>query len=73
MKYRCNIVYSLVSVAFIKIDGIKRLYKVQSDLIYPDYFVLSNNVGLTSFPDNQNRNYKERNFLQSKCQQRKQR
>jgi len=40
----------------------------QSDLVYPDYFVLSDNVSLARYPDNRNRKYRERNSFQSKCQ-----
>jgi len=32
---------------------------IQSDLVYPDYFVSCNNVGLAKYPDNRNRKYKE--------------
>jgi len=40
----------------------------KSDLVYPDYFVSSNNVGLAKYLDNRNRKYKERNSFQSKGQ-----
>jgi len=45
----------------------------QSDLVYPNHFVSSNNVSLARYWDNRNQNYIERNSFQSKCQQCKQR
>jgi len=43
-----------------------------SDILYPDYIVSPNTVGLARYPDNRNRKYEERNSCQSKCQQCKQ-
>ena len=45
----------------------------QSDLVNPDHFVPSINVGSARYPDNRITKYKERNSYQSKYQQRKQR
>jgi len=45
----------------------------KSNLVYPEYFVSSNNIGLARYLHNRNRKYKEQNLYQSKCQQRKQR
>jgi len=42
---------------------------VQSDLVYQDYFVLSNNVSLARYADDWKLKYKELNSFQSKCQQ----
>ena len=47
--------------------------RIQSDLVYPDYFGLSNTVGLARYSGNRNHKYEERNSFQSKCQQFKQR
>jgi len=41
--------------------------KLQSDLVYLDYFISSNNVGLARYLDNRNRKHIERNSFQSKC------
>jgi len=40
---------------------------MQSDLVYMNYVVSSNKVGLTRYLDNRNRKYKERNSFLSKC------
>jgi len=42
--------------------------QLKSDLIYLDYFVSSNKVGLARYPDNWN--YKEQNSFHRKCRQR---